>query len=233
LDKYCTFLYLPSLFFQPSSVSRNPQPSPSRPGGPAWQSRVHERELQSSPQPLARAPSLDSGRRYRFLWPLSARQSLQLKEVCRGLPSRCSQIAAVPGRKSIRIIIEILSANFTRGFYTVQRQQTMAINFLQMDCGPSRLLAANGPKCMFLHWLIPGQRIAPRLTCFGARTLAYQMPTYRNASSGFLDRLASQLKVGRHAAYRRAVQRVLRRSRGITNPANIVPPPKPSMCSGN
>ena len=28
------------------------------------------------------------------------------------------------------------------------------------------------------------------------------------ASSGFLDRLASQLKVGRHAAYRRAVQRV-------------------------
>lgn len=29
------------------------------------------------------------------------------------------------------------------------------------------------------------------------------------AGTGFLDRLASQLKIGRHAAYRRAVQRVL------------------------
>ena len=31
-----------------------------------------------------------------------------------------------------------------------------------------------------------------------------------SVGTGFLDDLASQLKIGRHAAYRRAVQRILR-----------------------
>lgn len=40
------------------------------------------------------------------------------------------------------------------------------------------------------------------------RIKAVRIPNTR-VDTGFLDNLASQLKIGRHAAYRRAVQRIL------------------------
>src|SRR3979490_3213559 len=87
------------------------------------------------------------------------------------------------------------------------RGQKMAIKFITNRHRPSVAGTENALSAVFAShnlW---------RVDCSPSRMLrGHEIPITNNrlpviAPTGFLDRLASELKIGRHAAYRHAVQR--------------------------
>jgi len=89
------------------------------------------------------------------------------------------------------------------------RGQKMATKFIINRHRPSVAATANALSAVFAPHNIWRADCSPSCMLRG-----HEIPITNShlpviASTGFLDKLASELKIGRHAAYRHAVQRVL------------------------